>query len=123
MNKKEIIKTQHWNIEKKRSVGLFTDMHLYVEALKEMSIFKSFIKIQIQENLSKKVKGLIYSGSITPKIIDELFREMLYFNWITQNKNSFQLTDAGKTIFNKFLENDQSFYRKEIIYNLQKIYA
>ena len=116
-------KQHHWNIEKKRSVGLFTDMQLYIEALREMNIYKSFRKIQIQENLSKKVKGLIYSGSITPKMIDELFREMLYFGWIIQDKKIFILTKTGENIYNFYLNKDIVEYRKSIIIYLQKTYA
>lgn len=105
----------NWNIDKKRSVGLFTDLHLYIEALNEMKIYRTFEKSQIQENLSKKVKGLIYSGSITPKMVDELFREMLYFKWISRNKKIFQLTELGSDVFNTLSKTDLINYRKEIV--------
>jgi hypothetical protein len=112
-----------WKSPPRKNPGLFTDMRLFKDALLEAKRYDFFTKNQIKDELTKKVKGLINTGEFTNRNTDELFRELIYFDWFRKEGNNklYSLTDEGIEIIS-VISDDQS-YKNVLLSKLQDTYT
>ena len=118
-------KEQFWPTPLKRNVGLFTDLKLFSDALDIGEKQGKFSKAQLAEGLSKRVKGLIFIDELSKRVLDDLVRELMDFEWIqkvTGNSSKFTLTGKGKEARTKY-EEDKRAYIKQLIVKMHRVYT
>jgi len=118
-------KTLFWPTPLKRNVGLFTDLKLFSDALEIGEKQREFSKSQLAEGLSKRVKGLIFIDELSKRVLDDLIRELMDFEWIQKapaNSSKFMLTGKGKEARTKY-EVDKRSYIKQLIVEMHRVYT
>ncbi|MFC2146239.1 hypothetical protein ACFLRT_02650 [Acidobacteriota bacterium] len=118
-------KAQFWPTPLKRNVGLFTDLKLFSDALEIGEKHGEFSKIQLAEGLSKRVKGLIFIDELSKRVLDDLVRELMDFEWIqkiTKNFPGFTLTGKGKEAIIKY-KVDKGAYTQQLIVEMHRVYT
>ncbi len=90
---------QYWRFNKNHSVGLFTDMNLYYEAL-YIAITKGFINVNLLEkNLLQRVIGLKYIDTFKKSAFQGLLRELNKFKLVYKEGNDFYNTQSGLSLY------------------------
>lgn len=118
------IKSSFWPTPLKRNVGLFTDMKLFSDALEIGEKQGEFSKAQLAEGLSKRVKGLLFIDQLSKRVLDDLVRELIEFEWMqkTENASTFSLTEKGKEVRNLYEVNNK-LYTNRLIEEMHRIYT
>lgn len=120
------MKNKHWDNPVKRSVGLFTDLRLFADALDIARFYDVFSKKQLREGLSKRVKGLIFIKELSLRVINHLVRELVDFGWIGQFGNGshshYRLTENGSKVI-ELLKNGKQKYFELLILKMHEIYT
>jgi len=109
------MKMKIWDTPHKRSVGLFTDLRLFYEALEVAYVHDYFSKKRLREQLSARVKGLIFTARLSKRVIADLVRELLNFNWIQESPGDpsiWTLTDEGQEVLKGYKKSRQYFMQK-----------
>ncbi|MCP4150074.1 MAG: hypothetical protein GY757_20170 [bacterium] len=104
-----------WDTPPKRTVGLFTDLRLFNEALEVAHVYEFISKERLTAELSARVKGLIFTKKLSNRVIADLIRELLEFNWIEGNPHNpsiWVLTDEGQEVLREYKKDRQRFMRK-----------
>jgi hypothetical protein len=100
---------QFWKF-KKHSVGLFTDLNLYFEALMIARV-KGSININILEkNLLERVIGLKYIETFRKRTFQDLLRELNRFKYIYKVGNDFLLTETGNQLLEIHEQSIERYY-------------
>lgn len=106
-----------WSLPKSRSIGLFTDLSLFSEAL-ELGFGTFITKELLLEDLSQRFKGLLFIKNQSSSGIDDLIRELRAFKWLdycSNNSNSINpkycLTEDGIKAFELYKLNKKGFLR------------
>ena len=96
-----------WDNPAKRSVGLFTDLRLFYDALDVAAQMDSFSKEELEDRLSKRVKGLIFIEKLSPRVLDDLVRELTEFGWIYKHgkSNTYHIDKEGINAIDIFQNN------------------
>lgn len=116
---------KYWKTPNKRSVGLFTDLRLYYEALNITRRKETVTKAQLTEDLSKRVKGLIFIEKLSGRVIYDLIRELINFGWLRPKKAhtpSFTMTENGIEAMSTF-QRDRHVYLEILILKMQNVYT
>lgn len=101
---------QFWKFKKNHSVGLFTDMNLYYEAL-SIAKNKGFINVSVLENnLLERVIGLKYIEQFKKRTFQDLIRELNRFKYIYKGDNNFYITDNGLKLLVLHKESVDKYY-------------
>lgn len=116
---------EYWQYPQKRSVGLFTDLRLFYDAL-DVTLRREIVtKAILKEDLSKRVKGLTLIENLSTRLIDDLVRELINFGWIKTYKMrsySYILTNEGfETI--SIYQKDKNLYLEILILKMQNVYT
>lgn len=114
-----------WQKQKRKSVGLFTDLKLFYDALDITSKHNIMTKRLLRDSLSKRVKGLIFIKELSKRVIDDLMRELIDFGWIeylTNKKSFFFLTNNGNKAL-RLYENDSEAYIMLLVERMHAIYT
>ncbi len=109
------MKNKIWDTPQKRSVGLFTDLRLFYEALEVAYVHDYFSKKRLREELSARVKGLIFTTTLSKRVIADLVRELLNFNWVRENPtapSTWTLTGEGQSVLRDYKKSRQYFMQK-----------
>jgi hypothetical protein len=86
---------QFWRFKQNHSVGLFTDLNLYFEALLIGKV-RGFINVKLLEkNLLQRVIGLKYIETFKNRAFQDLIRELNRFKYIYKSESDFYLTESG----------------------------
>jgi hypothetical protein len=100
---------QYWKF-KKHSVGLFTDLNLYYEALL-IAKSKGILNISILEkNLLERVIGLKYIETFKKRTFQDLIRELNRFKYVYKDGNDFLLTESGNKLLDTHNESIDKYY-------------
>ncbi len=114
-----------WPQPPKRKVGLFTDLRLFIDALEIGEKQGEFTKPQLTEGLSNRVKGLMFIKKLSRRVIDDLIRELINFDWLEkQTKHGapgFTLTKKGKTLWLLY-ESDRNAFTQQLIIEMHQLY-
>jgi hypothetical protein len=101
---------QYWRFNKTHSVGLFTDLNLYYEAL-ALAKNKGYINVTILEkNLLERVIGLKYIETFRKRTFQDLIRELNKFRYIYKNENDFFLTESGERLIEYYKNSLNKYY-------------
>lgn len=86
---------QYWRFNKNHSVGLFTDMNLYYEALC-IAKNRGYINVSVLEkNLLQRVIGLKYIETFKNRAFQDLIRELNRFKYVFKDGNDFYISESG----------------------------
>jgi hypothetical protein len=97
-NQSSVTIDNYWKFKKTHSVGLFTDMNLYFEAL-AIAKNKGFININILEkSLLERVIGLKYIETFKKRTFQDLIRELNRFKYIYKKESDYYLTKNGSDL-------------------------
>jgi len=108
-----------WPPQKSRSIGLFTDLRLFSEAL-ELAYEQGIItKQELVEDIPQRVKGLLFIESQSERGVEHLLRELRSFKWISfvhpspksMDNAKYCVTDEGKKAFELFKHSKRDFLR------------
>ncbi|VAW33522.1 hypothetical protein MNBD_CHLOROFLEXI01-2982 [hydrothermal vent metagenome] len=84
-----------WRKPKSRSVGLFTDLRLFSEAL-EIASERGIVNRQIlEEELPQRLQGLMFVERQSKRAANDLMRELRNFNWIWPVNGSKRPSDTA----------------------------
>jgi hypothetical protein len=126
-----------WPIPQIRGVGFFSDSSIYLEVLKYGLEVEYFTKSDLMGILSNRVKGLLYSKSISKTAINNLLVELKEFRWIEyflaknyhtidstifNEKEVYGISELGISVYQTSLS-DKDFFDDTIISQLNKIYS
>ncbi|MEP7317091.1 MAG: hypothetical protein ABI921_00060 [Panacibacter sp.] len=101
---------QYWKFKKNHSVGLFTDMNLYYEAL-TIAKNKGVINVAILEkNLLERVIGLKYIETFKKRAFQDLLRELNRFKYIYKDENNFLLTESGNKLLDAYKNSIENYH-------------
>jgi len=123
----KFLNNNYWPKPKSRDLGFPTDIRLFSETLLLAYTEHSITNIQLQNELSERVKGLKFIKQLSITSIDILIKEMKTFGWIKLiriNKSSgetYTLDFKGIEALEIYKSNKLNFL-KLLIYNINKIY-
>ena len=108
-----------WSKPESRSIGLFTDLRLFSEALELASQHEYITKNYLMEELAQRVKGLLTVEKQSSRGIEDLIRESKSFGWLIQTKRGiketaefkYSITGSGKRVIKIYHESKQSFLK------------
>jgi len=101
---------QYWKFKNNHSVGLFTDMNLYYDAL-AIAKNKGFINVYILEkNLLERVIGLKYIETFKKRAFQDLIRELNRFKLIYKDENDFYLTESGIKLLQIYEKSKEKYF-------------
>lgn len=108
-----------WSTPERREVGLFTDLSLFSEALELASEQGVITKYYLMEELSQRVRGLLFVESQSSRGVERLIRELRSFGWLQSVTGSsksldgakFKLTYQGDEALKIFKRNKKDFLR------------
>lgn len=119
---------KRWSKPKSRSIGLFTDLKLFAEALEVINQNEIVTKNYLKDELPQRLLGLLYVEKQSARGIEDLIRELRAFGWVQSVYSSsryvaeqkFKITDKGKSALKKYNEDQRSFFRSLTthLYNL-----
>ena len=112
-------KDNKWSKPKSRSIGLFTDLKLFAEALEVINQNEIVTKNYLKEELPQRMLGLLFVEKQSSRGIEDLIREMRSFGWVKSiypsirhvTEQKFKITDSGKKALRNFKEDQRSFFR------------
>lgn len=101
--------SKYWRFKKSHSVGLFTDMNLFYEAL-DIGSKRGFINLSILErNLPERVIGLKYIETFQKSTFVDLIRELNRFKYIFKKENDYWLTDIAYKLIEARKESQEKY--------------
>jgi len=118
-------KQTYWKTPISRGLGVFNDLKIFYEALELGQKTKFFSIEQLKEELSMRVKGLIFIQTITNTAANNLIRELKAFQWIKPINNEstiFTLTKEGYKAIEIKKKSDRVFLHY-LITKMQEIYS
>lgn len=118
-----------WHTPDRREVGLFTDLSLFSEALELASEQGVITKYYLMEELSQRVRGLLFVENQSSRGVERLIRELRSFKWlqpVTGSSKSldgakFKLTYQGEEAL-KIFGRDRKDFLRHLTVQMHKIY-
>lgn len=124
--------TNSWPVPQSRTVGLFTDMRLFYEAL-ELAFERQTISSRVLEmELSQRLQRLLFVEKQSTRAAKDLIRELRQFSWIRPTEDSYrqpaenakyQLTESGQSALNLYQLNQKREFLRALTSQMQKIYV
>lgn len=109
-----------WESPKSRSIGLFTDLRLFSEALELASQHEYITTRYLIEELAQRVKGLLPVERQSSRGMKDLIRECKGFGWLRPiyqgvkpiDAARYRITPEGEKASKLFHENERHFLRR-----------
>ncbi|MFQ5436131.1 MAG: hypothetical protein ACE5FD_14760, partial [Anaerolineae bacterium] len=119
-----------WRTPQSRSVGLFTDLRLFSEALEIVSERGIINRQVLEDELPQRLQGLMFVERQSKRAANDLIRELRNFYWIWPVNGSkrpsdtanYKLIPDGETALNLSKTNKRDFLR-ELTTQMQKLYT
>jgi hypothetical protein len=126
--------TKLWNTPKSRSVGLFTDLRLFYEALEIANEQKEITDELLEDELPQRLQGLLFVEKQSSRTARDLIRELKSFQWIepvssnsSHRKQSdlitYRLTEQGRHMFNLYQNGKGREFLRSLTTEMQKLYT
>ncbi len=111
-----------WKYRKHYSIGLFTDLNLYYEAL-VIAKHVGYINILLLEkNLLERVKGLKYIETFKKRTFQDLIRELNVFKFIYKKDFDYFLTPSGIKLIDLY-RTSTADYRTALLQKMNEEYV
>lgn len=100
----------YWQYKKSYGVGLFTDLNLYVEALK-LAKSHGYVNVpMLEKNLSERVIGLKYIETFKKRTFQDLIRELVKFRYLVKKDSDYYLTQPGIELIGLYSNSISRYY-------------
>ncbi len=124
--------SKSWPSPKSRSLGLFTDLKLFYEAL-ELALERGEVTYELlEEELSQRLQGLLFIEKQSAAAARDLIRELKNFYWITPVNGShrrssdyatYKLTDQGRYALSLYQDHKNREALRALTTEMQKLYT
>lgn len=117
-----------WDKPKSKSVGLFTDLTLFYDALKLCRNLGVINLNVLRKGISQRLIGLRYIEQLKKRAFTDLIRELNEFGWILPkgNKNKedtfYEITTSGLEIIELYEKNRKAYFR-QLCNKMQSTYS
>jgi hypothetical protein len=115
-----------WGLPKSRDVGYFSDLSLYLEALKITSERGSITTSYLREEISQRTQGLKLVNKQSPSKVKDLVRELQRFDWLQKESELsktqqalYTLTSKGKQV----LTLDSRAFNHQLAVKMQDLFT
>lgn len=117
-----------WKKPESKSVGLFTDLTLFIDALKLCKGLGVMNLKVLRSEISERLVGLRYIEQLKRRAFTDLIRELSQFGWIVPkggkkgDETFYEITSRGLEILNLY-ETDKKSYLRELCSRMQAVYT
>lgn len=120
------LKKKFWPKPKSKSVGLFTDLNLYYDALKLCKSLGIINLNVLQKEISERVIGIKYVEQLKKRAFVDLIRELNEFKFIkpkgVSNNSIYEITEQGIELL-VIYESNRKRYRRILAAKMQEVYS
>jgi len=112
-----------WKSPESHSIGLFTDLRLFSEALELASEHEYITTRYLIEELAQRVKGLLSVEKQSPRGMGDLIRECKVFGWVQPIYRGYKPVDGTRYKITQEGEKALELYRRDERYFLRHLTA